>query len=941
MRNFYLMGILLCMLMIGGSATAGPPLPNEKRTVATAPALNAPEFTPDSWQYYVIQTDISFRVSKMNSRGILEVWRSKTNEENYVLAGTATDPFFYDYNLPPRTEFKYKMRVVDGSEVSPWSGIKYVKTESKYYEPTVVTLRPGYDEPLMEMTDNTYYDDSYTVYRIDENGSTELYTFSLPDSGQVYTLWDDPLPRPGIVTYRIQMNLPYYVETDPNSYYYDYQFEGRLPTPELENGEQWDYVCGSQNKLEFWSAGDASIHNTEIYRSLNEDGPWTLLATVPSTAYQYLDDVAPRTNFYYKVRQVYNGMYSDYSTILYIEGDSDWYTPGFELTLNGSAVQVKITDNSYQDAAYRLYRDDIPTYLETIVLPDSGSVYIYNDTTVLPGHTYTYNLEATTMNYCDGWPYEDGVAQAEITTPAVTPTLPTPAVGDGSYADPTCGSVNRLSFSYVGNSYETTVEVYRALSSDGPYFKIATAYEYEYLDDVSPRVNYYYKIRILRDEEVSDFSEPVYIIGKSDWYVPELAVSMDGSAIQVKITGKSDAGVAYRLMRGDLPIYYELNIPTDSGSVFIYNDTNVVPGRTYEYFLEATVFQSCDDYPYEDIVATAAITTPVPQDYTINSFTLVDPVTDTDVEELVPNMQISVVAPYFLNIRANTDAKTKSVMFFLNNKRRSDNGAPTFTYFPEKNGDYQAGLTEPGHYILEATPYSEKNGKGIKGETIIIEFDVLRPDIEPEPEYVIKSFSLIDPETDQEIGPLVDGAVVDVSLSANIRANTDSKTKAVMFFLNNKRRADNGAPIFSYFPEKDGDYAPGLVTTGHYVLKATPSSEKNAQGIVGETVTIQFDVVCSSCDASEAQLARIGEVSFFPNPVVSTSQLKIRTLPGSDVRIQVVDQLGQPRTSLISLTADESGALLHPVSALNLGKGTYLLSVEVNGQQVMKRFVVE
>jgi hypothetical protein len=59
------------------------------------------------------------------------------------------------------------------------------------------------------------------------------------------------------------------------------------------------------------------------------------------------------------------------------------------------------------------------------------------------------------------------------------------------------------------------------------------------------------------------------------------------------------------------------------------------------------------------------------------------------------------------------------------------------------------------------------------------------------------------------------------------------------------------------------------------------------------------------------------------------------------VRIQVVDQLGQPRTSLITLTADENGALHHPVSALNLTRGIYLLSVEVNGNQVMKRFVVE
>jgi hypothetical protein len=162
-----------------------------------------------------------------------------------------------------------------------------------------------------------------------------------------------------------------------------------------------------------------------------------------------------------------------------------------------------------------------------------------------------------------------------------------------------------------------------------------------------------------------------------------------------------------------------------------------------------------------------------------------------------------------------------------------------------------------------------------------------------------------------------------------------------MFFLNNKRHADNGPPTFTYFAEKNGDYQAGLTVTGHYVLKATPSSMKNGEGIVGETKTIEFDVVCSGCDNRTAQNARVGDVSFFPNPVVNTSQLKIQTFPDSKVRIQVLDQLGQKRTPSISLTTDESGSLQHPVSALNLGKGIYLLSIEVNGEQMTKRFVVE
>jgi hypothetical protein len=744
MRNFYLLGVLLCML-ISSRAQADELLSKEKPTVNPTPrlALSAPSFYSGAPRYYVYETDIWFYGYQSNGVGVTEVYRSKFEEDNWVLVSTFTGSqgLVEDNDLSPRTSYKYRMRVVHGSEISPWSEIMGTLTNSVYYAPTVVNTSSLYSDIVLTITDNTYYDEYYDIYRIDANGTTLLQTIELLDSGQVFQVSDAIDDPAATITYRIDANA--IVEEDVNRHY-DHVLQTTFPVLHIYNAEEEEYVCGSLNRMYFEIYGEYD-GNIEVYRSLNDDGPYSLIATLPLYYWGFTDDVAPRAGYYYKIRINYNGRYSDYSNVLYLESDSDWYTPGFEATLNGAGVEIKITDNSYQDAAYRLIRDDLPDYLlPGIVMPDSGSVLIFNDTTVLPGTTYNYHLEATTNTYCDEWPYEDAVVHATITTP------------------------------------------------------------------------------------------------------------------------------------------------------------------------------------------------PIP-DYTIASFTLVDPVNDTDWGPLENGQKITITAPHFFNIRANTDAKTKSVMFFLNNKRRSDNGGPIFSYFPEKNGDYADGLMHQGVYVLEATPYSEKNGKGIKGETVVIEFEVLGPDAD----YTIKSLALVDPVTDQDIGPLVDGAVVDVSLAANIRAYTDSKTKAVMFFLNNKRRADNGAPVFSYFPETNGDFAPGLTVTGHYVLEATPSSEKNSEGIVGETVTIEFDVVCSGCDADQARVARVGEVSFFPNPVVATSQLKIQTLPGNEVRIQVVDQLGQARASAITLVADESGALTHPVSGMNLNKGIYLLRVDVNGAQVTKRFSVE
>jgi hypothetical protein len=745
MRKLYLLSIPLCMLFL--DVYADTPM-NEKpinnSSLRISFALSAPVFTPDVVNYYPVQTNISFRASQSNGVGITEVYRSLSETTGYELITTFTESetMIHDNNLKPRTAYFYKMRVVHGSEVSPWSTILYTKTYSKYYAPTIATAELTHNTATLQITDNSYYDASYDVARIDDvGGFVELGSYELLDSGQVFMVYDGDLESASTYTYRI--SIPVVSEVDFHYYYEDYIVTTPLEKPRLINGEEFEYFCGSQNMLVFGFDDDAET-SIEVYRSLTEEGPYAHLTTVEPTGFNYLDDVAPRVSYYYKIRLKKNGMYSAFSDVLYMEGDSDYYAPDFTVQWNGSAVEIKLTDNSYADEYYTISRSDLedPLAYQHAML-DSGGVFILVDTSVTHGTTYYYYLEGKTINYCDGWPFDDGIAFASITIP--------------------------------------------------------------------------------------------------------------------------------------------------------------------------------------------------PADYTITSFTLVDPVSDQDLQQLIPNMQVATTKPHFPNIRANTDPKTKSVMFFLNRKRRSDNGGPIFSYFPEKNGDYQPGLTEPGHYVLEATPYSEKNGKGIKGETVIIEFDYYRLDLD----YYIEGFTLVDPTTDQDIGPLEDGATVDVSRMANIRANASAHTNAVMFFLNNKRHADNGPPTFTYFAEKNGDYQAGLTVTGHYVLKATPSSMKNGEGIVGETKTIEFDVVCSGCDNRTAQNARVGDVSFFPNPVVNTSQLKIQTFPDSKVRIQVLDQLGQKRTPSISLTTDESGSLQHPVSALNLGKGIYLLSIEVNGEQMTKRFVVE
>jgi hypothetical protein len=107
----------------------------------------------------------------------------------------------------------------------------------------------------------------------------------------------------------------------------------------------------------------------------------------------------------------------------------------------------------------------------------------------------------------------------------------------------------------------------------------------------------------------------------------------------------------------------------------------------------------------------------------IESFTLVDPATGQDIQQLSDgNVITGKGAP---NIRANTRSNTGSVVFDLNGKRRVENVAP-YAYFYDVGGVYRRGNLQDGVYILEATAYSGNNGTGWRGTTKSIQFTVIK-----------------------------------------------------------------------------------------------------------------------------------------------------------------------------------------------------------------------
>lgn len=284
---------------------------------------------------------------------------------------------------------------------------------------------------------------------------------------------------------------------------------------------------------------------------------------------------------------------------------------------------------------------------------------------------------------------------------------------------------------YINNPNDqlSRVELYRSRYPDTGFELIASMNEGEayYSDqDLVSQKTYYYKARIVREGEFSDFSAVASTQSPYMMHDPIVtAVLTADNTVQVSIQDRSYLDASYELYglnRTDNVQTFSTSFQMlDSGRTYTIIDTLVEPGKTYSYHVNA--FLQCEGQPYVGEWSSEQITIPmsvVPQVY---SFTLVDLRTNQPVRELHDNDQFT--ASPKLGIRANTDANTSSVGFTLNGETYIENNEP-YTLFDGKGRARNGGKLKPGNYTLSATAYSEDNLGGTAGNTITIHFTVTR-----------------------------------------------------------------------------------------------------------------------------------------------------------------------------------------------------------------------
>lgn len=228
----------------------------------------------------------------------------------------------------------------------------------------------------------------------------------------------------------------------------------------------------------------------------------------------------------------------------------------------------------------------------------------------------------------------------------------------------------------------------------------------------------------------------------------------------------------------------------------------------------------------------------------VTGFMLVDTDTDTDIAPLIQDDLLDLNAlPTNLSVRAITLPEiVGSAVFTLDFVVvRTENVAP-YTLAGDADGDFNPFDFEEKTYRISARPYTNADGEGTAGSSLMINFRVIRGP-------AIDTLLLINAETDTIIEQLFNDSTLNLATlpsSLNIAVETlPAITGSVVFGLNGDStfRTENGFPYALGGDNPVGDHIPFDLSPGSYQLTATAFDGASATGQSGSTKTFAFDVI--------------------------------------------------------------------------------------------------
>ncbi len=303
----------------------------------------------------------------------------------------------------------------------------------------------------------------------------------------------------------------------------------------------------------------------------------------------------------------------------------------------------------------------------------------------------------------------------------------------------------------------------------------------------------------------------------------------------------------------------------------------------------------------------------------VSEFILVDAQADVDLQVIQDGDVINVFdfdnQFFAFRVQETNENSVESMKLIMEgpiSRYLVDNEAP-YTYFQLIGNDFNGKILPPGDYTLSAVPYSEDNKGGEQGDTLRVSFTV-------ETNSAVSSFTLLNADTDTEIGPLADGDTLNLlelgNISFAIQANTQpAEVGSVYLEISgpvNKTRLEHEA-VYTIFGDNGSNYFGKKLSPGTYTLSATPYSATYRRGGIGMAQTIQFTVIDGVSTPA---------VNIFPNPTDDMITIDYQSLISEPTHVIIIDAFGNV---VMQKTYDGNSPLSLNLSQLNTGVYTVKL----------------
>ncbi|MEL7569205.1 MAG: fibronectin type III domain-containing protein, partial [Eubacteriaceae bacterium] len=491
-----------------------------------------------------------------------DIYRSLSSTGTYDKIGASDTTDFTDSNLTPGKYYYYKIKAVYSAGE--------VKTYSSFSE--YLSAKPIPSAPTINVSSYSYTSLQLSWSAIDGANGYQIYR-SLSSTGTYSLVATTSLTsyiNSGLVTGKnYYYKVIAYTTVGSSKIYGAYSLPMYAkPVPPAPNAS---CVSAGFNSIKISWASVSGATKYEIYRSPNDIGTYTLIAS--TTLASYIDkDLAAGLMYYYKVIAYHlEGTVKVYGS--YSSSVSAIPVPLAPVAKAQSASynSINITWNEIVGANwYEVYQIDNQTLNDDLIATISSTSYLHKNLT--PGASYSYKIRAYRVSGFGELysPYSEETTAVPVpSTPAIKVTLK---------------SYNSLNISWDEIEGADGYEIYRSTSISGSYnfHDTTTALSY---DDTSLTTGYtyYYKVKAYHSDNPKIFGNESNIASlKVIPTTPVVSVS-PASYNSLSLSWDSVAGATgYRIYRSTSSsgTYASLTTVTSGTS---YINSGLATGTTYYY----------------------------------------------------------------------------------------------------------------------------------------------------------------------------------------------------------------------------------------------------------------------------------------------------------------------------------------------------------------------